>query len=246
MKPFRLLKASELRQLESRAEQAGAKWSVRWALRADTPLTWSAVDAGESKAVSGRRHAFDCGEGLQAAVDLPAGADGILAGMALGQSGQGSDHQVARELALLCMADYLAELTGLGEGRPSTGGVAAPVRGSGTALLSCRMGERSLGALLLPLALLQRMGVVAATSSLAPTATLGPRAAAVMPARLQLSATLNDTSLTIKDLREIAVGDVLMLNHSLDAPLTLRLGGKPAGSAYPGVRSGRLSVELSK
>ncbi|AXQ28066.1 FliM/FliN family flagellar motor switch protein [Solimonas sp. K1W22B-7] len=248
MKPFRLLKASELRQLERRAAQAGATWAARWELHVSGPLIWTATDAGETQVAPDavRHHAVDCGDGLQAAVELPAGGDAVLAALALGQSAQESGHAVASELALLCLADCFAEVTGLAEVRLLPGAVAQPSRGSGAALLCCRLEGRPLGALLLPLTLLQRMGLVAAAASPAPPAALGYRAAAVTTARLSLSATLADTSLTIKDLREIAVGDVVMLNHSLETPLTLRLGGRPAGRGYPGIQGGNLAVELSK
>lgn len=248
MKPFRLLKASELRVLEKKAEQASASWAARWELRSPATLEWTARDAGEAPAPgdTDRCYALDGGEGLQASVRLSADTQGGLVAMALGQGAQQTDHPVARELTLLCLADYLASLTGMADARPVSSKVPPPSRGCGTALLECRQGDRLLAALLLPLPLLQRIGVVNTKASSAPSAVLKHRAAAVMPARLRLSATLTDTPLTIKDLREIAVGDVLILSHALNAPLTLRLNGHKAGHAHPGVQGGRLSVELSK
>lgn len=248
MKPFRLLKASELRALEKKAEQASASWAARWELRSPGRLEWTARDAGETPVAgdTDRCYALDGGEGLQASVQLSADTEGSLVAMALGQSAEQTDHPVARELTLLCLADYLTGLTGLAEVQPVSAKMTPPSRGCGTALLECRQGDRVLAALLLPLPLLQRMGVVNTKSTPAPSAALKHRAAAVMPARLRLSATLTDTPLTIKELREIAVGDVLILSHALNAPLTLRLNGHKAGHAHPGVQGGRLSVELSK
>lgn len=170
-----------------------------------------------------------------------------MAALALGQPGIDKGHAVARELALLCLADWLAALSGTAEARPLPARADELTRrGSGAALICCRLGERVLGTVLLPLGVLQRIGVVSAAGSPAPQAKLHHRAASALPARLRLKATLGDTALTIKELRDISVGDVLVLDHPLETPLALRLGGVQVGRAYPGVQDGRVGVELSK
>lgn len=248
MKPFRLLKRSELERLERKSAQAGTEWSARWGLR--DAFSWMAIaaDLPPSMSSSDHRVVVEFADVVRGWLDMPAGMVGVLSSLVLGQGEQQSDHKVALQLAQSCMMDWLAALTSDSELRLQA--VSPPLelesRGSGAARLDCRLGARTLFSATLPLPLLRRIGVVEAKPAAAPAAELTRRSAAVLPAAVRIDATLSDTALTIKDLREIAVGDVLVLNHSLDSPLSLRIGGGVAGRAYPGVSGGRLGVELSK
>jgi hypothetical protein len=248
MNPFRLLKKSELDRLERKAAQAAADWSARWGLQGD--FSWTAVPA-DVLPVSGltdHRVAVEFADAVRGRLDVPAGMAGLLSSLLLAQGEQPGDHPLALRLAQSCMLDWLAVLAPDAKACALPAGLPAGLedRGSGAARIVCQREGRVVFAVTLPLPLLRRIGVVEARSAEAPAAELVRRSAAVLPARLRIDATLSDTALTIKDLREISVGDVLILNQSLDAPLSLRIGSIAAGRAYPGVSGQRLGVELSK
>lgn len=248
MNPFRLLKQSELDRLEQKAGQAGADWSARWGLQGD--FSWTAVPADvlPLDGLAHHRVAVEFADVVRGRLDVSASMAGLLSSVLLGHGEQPGDHPVSLRLAQSCMVDWLAVLASDARVCPLSAGLPTSLedRGSGAARVACQWGGRVLFAATLPLPLLRRIGVVEARSAGAPAAELARRSAAVLPAGLRIDATLSDTALTIKDLREISVGDVLVLNHPLDAPLSLRIGGIAAGRAYPGVSGQRLGVELSK
>ncbi|MFA6123700.1 MAG: flagellar motor switch protein FliM [Sphingomonas sp.] len=61
---------------------------------------------------------------------------------------------------------------------------------------------------------------------------------------IALDVVLGETAMSLDKLRSLAVGDVVNLSQSPDAPLELRCGGVPLGRAQIGQRSGKMAVRL--
>ena len=61
---------------------------------------------------------------------------------------------------------------------------------------------------------------------------------------ISLDVVLGEAAMSLDKLRSLAVGDVVNLAQSPDAPLELRCGGVPLGRAQIGQRSGKMAVRL--
>lgn len=67
---------------------------------------------------------------------------------------------------------------------------------------------------------------------------------AIDPVKLSLEISLGEAELSVAELRQISVGDVIRLNTRLDQPMDVLLGKKPICSAFLGAHQGNKAVLL--
>jgi flagellar motor switch protein FliM len=64
-------------------------------------------------------------------------------------------------------------------------------------------------------------------------------------ARIHVSGEIRDNALVVEDLLKIGVGDIIQLNHSVDEPIQLNVGGMPKFRGRIVMRRGKRAFEIS-
>lgn len=64
--------------------------------------------------------------------------------------------------------------------------------------------------------------------------------------KVQLSAILGSSSITISEFLQLNVGDVIQLKETTDSPLVINLGNKPKFIGNPGIMKGRLAIQIQE
>jgi flagellar motor switch/type III secretory pathway protein FliN len=245
--PFLLLKRSRAEQLSQRALAALSDWAAGWCALPDHAIACS--DACEAAPASleqawSRRVLAD---GAEVWIALPWDAQRWMEQLVFGQD-DGARHSplggtVAAGALDALQAQLLQGLSGQAS-RPEPGAPLPPAllrRGVGSVLCTVQLGARTLR-LLLPAA---AQGAPAPTRR--GTAPLAPLRDALAALPVPLTVELCRAELTLGYLRTLAVGDVLALPMTLDAPLQVRGPGATAiCAAHLGALDGHRAVELSK
>jgi flagellar motor switch protein FliM len=68
----------------------------------------------------------------------------------------------------------------------------------------------------------------------------------VKKARLPVIADLGYSSIQVSEFLQLAVGDVIRLNETVDDPLVIKVGEKPKFNAQPGVYKGKTAVQITE
>jgi flagellar motor switch protein FliM len=68
----------------------------------------------------------------------------------------------------------------------------------------------------------------------------------VKKARLPVIADLGYSSIQVSEFLQLAVGDVIRLNETVDDPLVIKIGEKPKFKAQPGVYKGKTAVQITE
>lgn len=250
MRAFRLLKQSELEALQARADKVLEAWAQRW-LDTSADGLRCRVAAGDGRTLSARDLALAVSQegALRGVVVI----DGAVASRVVAQAfaarpaPMDATHPLLRALLERFLGEWLRLL--VSDQRAEDLGLAIidslPVecRERGTARVDLLVGQDVAAQGYLPTTTLQQLGLLRSAQT-RPAGGLSRRAVAVMPATAQLTVHVADASLTIAELRAMAVGDVIVLDQKLARPLQVRLGTLPAGHAYPGRRAEKLAIEL--
>ena len=64
------------------------------------------------------------------------------------------------------------------------------------------------------------------------------------PVPVEMAADLGCARVTLQDLLNMGIGDVIKLDHSANEPVSLRIGKQPAFQSHPGLSGNRLSVRI--
>ena len=64
-------------------------------------------------------------------------------------------------------------------------------------------------------------------------------------ARISLASEIHDKALVVEDLLHISVGDIILLNHAVDDPVELNIGGVPKFCGRIVARRGKRAFEIS-
>lgn len=251
MKLFRLLKQSELDRLLAHAKAAGAPWAARWQSRLSPEwavIEPAALDAAHCMTVE---HLM-LGEGDYASLAIDTAAVSAISDALFGSSDlsrpRTTANPITASVVVRALTDCAAQIAAPGASGAQWAAIddveADDLRkGAGSAWLEARFGGVPVARLVVSLGALRRLGMLTVAASRAQEKCVA-RAGAVMSARIPLTISLADTPMTIKELRGLAVGDVLVLAQSLDAPLTVRAGNTDAGRAHLGCSNNRYAVEL--
>ncbi len=206
-------------------------WSERWFARARASI--SAV-----------RFSAATAQGDGAALELPgpgkrllleAALDCELTGQMLGEG----DHSVLDVFAAQIGQDLITaldKLTGAGKQPSGSGCIALGIAVAGSDMLTVRLAAGAL----VP-ALKARLG-----GSRRAGAAPRSRVEALKQTRLEAEAILGRAELALGDLRELSVGDVLILDRALRDPVELRLadGGRTIGRGGLARNGGRISIQF--
>lgn len=214
--------AAERSAVRAPIEEVVAQWSSHWVARGELSLSHWAL-AAEARADAAWR---DCGGGLQ--VNCSTRAAARLAGLALDARPE-QDELNDRDRKLLAslsrrIVDDLAHRVRqrLGAERD----VVSPADRRITAVVS--EGVDAILQLSIPVPLLTGLCRRTLPTPRAPTTPLASRLAAAAPTTLRLEATLGAVTLSLAEVRDLAVGDILVLDRTVSEPADLSLSRSEA------------------
>jgi flagellar motor switch/type III secretory pathway protein FliN len=236
--------AAEQLGVRGRIEGVVAEWSAHWF--ASGTLGLSAWGLGQDAVVPGDATWRDCGGSLQASCSARAGLR--LACMALGARSEHVDLN-DRDRSLLSalsrrMIDDLAErlrrLLGL------SGVAIAPPASKPRFIAKVSDGCDTLVAIAIPFALLIKLCRQALPRARPPATALQSRREAVTPTGIRLEATLGSALLGLADVRDLAVGDLLVLDRTVDDTVELSVAGVPVGQGVLTEIDGQAALILQR
>lgn len=249
MRVFRLLKQSERDALQQHAGKAVERWAAEWGIE---PADLGCRVQADHQPFPTADITLAVRQGEQALAFLCANttvagrlASRVFAAPVTAPSQTG--HAVLRLLLERLLGSWLLAL--VQDGSPGSLSVAAvdalPLEGRAcdTVNVALLLGESEIGVVALPVASLQRLGLLRPAQR-RPSGGLTARAAAVMPAKARIIVQVAEAGLTIAELRAMAVGDVIVLDRPLAKPLPVTVGAQPVAHAYPGRCGENLAIEL--
>lgn len=263
--PFRIHAPAALAQLGSALRERAEAWLAEWfgdrhaeiALRnvagSDDPLLRALpATAGGALVLGGQREAFlvmlgEHGDAMELLRSLLAAGQGTLVPGEAGASLAGRLERGVAERALQSLYEMLSASSAGVVARDPALQRAAPElqrifrRGSGWAVLDVVRDGRVLPVLLGP-ELLQPLLPTRSTERRGGL----PRARTALAAqRVTLRADLGTTTLTVGQVNDLAVGDVVMLDQRFDARVRLGTADRQLAQGQLGVSSGRRALRLA-
>lgn len=245
MRPFRLISASRIAQLEGRISHATESWCNDW-MPAPVP-TLIRARAANSAPPEVELLWFRSGESTSGPL-LGIGENALskLVGLLASTSINGPLPSSLRSWGEIALAGLLYSCTGARGVLAAMAGVDQTLFQAGSGAVVAEVGISAVSVLVV----LDAVTV----ASLAPGVTLEPvkgglsrRGALLGDASIRLEARLMPTSIEVGDLSSLQLGDTLQLDHPTVAPVLLfSEGGVELGRAHLGRRESSRAVCLSK
>lgn len=246
VRPFRLLGATDLAEVEARLAAAVEAWRLEW-LPASEPPTVSCVPAHKSPCAAAELRWLSAGTGGAAIyqgtrLDAPNALQRLLFGAVAAQHPSELAGEVAQKalaaLAVACLpgAEVIpAGVPAAHDWTRGSGAVCASLAWPGLELLLVLDGEA-----------ISRLLADSPRRAPPRRPPLGDPRAAVGSGRVEVRASTGAAEIDVATFRSLAVGDVIRLDLRIDQPLRLTVGGQPTTRrAYLGVQAGRRALSLT-
>ena len=240
--------------VRSRVDQAVLKWSQTWISKRRLKVcTWTTAVSqprGDQDGAGWQRYT----SGLAISASRRArtrlldwGLDIQLDELALTETDRQLIEQIERRMLEGLVGDVEQSLSVTAEGGAAQTLVTEPFAGQGGAIIGLTdSGSSALLTLAVPFAVLLPLCLEDLPPPRPRPEPLSSRAYSVGSTRLSIEAGLGQAEMTLKDLRNLAVGDVLVLDKALDEPAELSLAGTEALLAQASIadQAGQMTLTL--